>query len=641
MAAASQAAFGDGTRDPFALYDRALAAGMTQQQAAQALSSGVPLEQFEQEIARLESSAANSAARGNLGDPVYSPARTRDTDTASVQRGVEQLAAEQAAALQASRQLTPEQQALEDRYGNDMAWNDPSFQRTAVTAPQITTQDALKFGTTADPAAAALQRQTIDSLIQRANAGPSAGEADALGLSRNAITQLFDRAGRGATADERSNLDLASGAARDLLRLGAEGATSEEEQALADQRRAMDAMFGDYEQGASDVELEAQGTQREAMNELMGVWKGGGATALERARRAQARAESENWLLGQRKADMQDLAERGRSGGGAELAALAQDRQAAASRLSKADLETDAALEERAMQALLSGSGVAGEMLAGEGSIQDRRLQQLTGASGAARGISGTLGGIEDRRTAQITGGGGMAGDVADAYGNIEDRSLSALQGASSGSAALAGNYGNIESRAIQALLGAQSGASDMRAGADAYVGRNADRMLDAATFNADAINRSNADNQAFIQNAYRDMIEQRTRWDAQTRELQTAVARDLLASDVGETQFGFGQGFDTAASDVRNRNNAQTNYNTSTLGAYTGMTPAVVGAAADQSAAGQAGLRTGGQTFQQAGNAVANYFSGGMAGMAGGGGRPSSTTNPTDDQNPYRTTRY
>jgi hypothetical protein len=649
MPVASQAVFGDGTRDPFALYERAIAAGMTQERAGQLLS-GSSLEDFEQEIARLESTSSTAANLGDLGQPVYSPARTRDTDTASVQRGVEQVAAQQAAAQQAaaqqaSRQLTPEQQAIEDRYGNDMAWLDPSFQYEASTVAPITSQDALQYGTTADPAAQAQQQRAIDQLFSRASAGASGDERFAMNELDNSMYRLNALADRGATPEERAALATQSGAANDLLARGRAGATEDERAAIGDQRRAMEALFGDYARGASDVELEAQAGQRRAMQELFGVWEGGGATALERARRAQARAESENWLQGQRKADMQDLAERGMSGSGAELASLQSDRQAAASRLSMADLQTDADLEARAMEALLGGSGVAGELLAGESGIQARRLQQLFGASDAARGVSGTLGDIEGRSTQQLASGGGLAGDVAQGWGGIENRGLQARLGAADAASAYGGIAGDVESRALEALFGAQSGASDMRNASDRYVQQNADRLFDASTFNADAINRASADNKAFMQNAYRDTMADRTRWDMQTRDLQTGVARDLFGSDVQENQYGYGAGYDTAASDVAARNRAQGNYNNAVQSAHSGSAPVIYDAQGQVAQAGTAGLRAGADTAQAVGQFATNYLSGGMAGMGrqpySSGVTGSRVTNPTDEQNPYRNVRY
>lgn len=102
--------------------------------------------------------------------------------------------------------------------------------------------------------------------------------------------------------------------------------------------------------------------QNEALDSIMGIARGGGATAAERARMASARRDQESWLRGQREGDMQDLAERGMAGSGAELLTVGNDRQAAAGRISQADLETEAMLEQRAIDATMAGSQMASGM---------------------------------------------------------------------------------------------------------------------------------------------------------------------------------------------------------------------------------------------------------------------------------------
>jgi hypothetical protein len=102
----------------------------------------------------------------------------------------------------------------------------------------------------------------------------------------------------------------------------------------------------------------AAARQRQAADELFGLYKQGGLGAQERAARAKARAESEDLLRGQREADMQNLAERGMGGSGAELAAMLGGNQAAGQRLSQADLQTSADAERRALDALMGGTNI-------------------------------------------------------------------------------------------------------------------------------------------------------------------------------------------------------------------------------------------------------------------------------------------
>lgn len=109
----------------------------------------------------------------------------------------------------------------------------------------------------------------------------------------------------------------------------------------------------------------ARDRQLRASDELFGLYEQGGRGAEDRAARAQARASSEDWLKGQRDADMQNLAERGMSGSGAELATILGDRQQAASRLSAADLSASASAEQRALDALMGGEKVASDVRKG------------------------------------------------------------------------------------------------------------------------------------------------------------------------------------------------------------------------------------------------------------------------------------
>lgn len=102
----------------------------------------------------------------------------------------------------------------------------------------------------------------------------------------------------------------------------------------------------------------AAARQRQSADELFKLYEQGGLGAQERASRAKARRETEGLLRGQREADMQNLAERGMGGSGAELAAMLGGNQAAGERLSAADLQTSADAEKRAMDALLGGTQI-------------------------------------------------------------------------------------------------------------------------------------------------------------------------------------------------------------------------------------------------------------------------------------------
>lgn len=123
---------------------------------------------------------------------------------------------------------------------------------------------------------------------------------------------------------------------------------------------------------------ESAAAQKRAMDELFGLYEQGGLGAQDRAARAQARAESENWLKGQRDASRQRLASKGQLGSGADVLMELGDSQGAASRLSSADLQASADAERRAMDALLGGADLA----TGMRDSSDRYKQSNTALQG-------------------------------------------------------------------------------------------------------------------------------------------------------------------------------------------------------------------------------------------------------------------
>lgn len=157
------------------------------------------------------------------------------------------------------------------------------------------------------------------------------------------------KAGQGPTADEKRVADLDARFGNDMAWLDP----------MFQQEAAL---LGPAASATSAADPRAIEAQNAALEQLFGIANGGGASALERSRMAKARADQEGWLRGQREADMQDIAERGMGGSGAELVTLGMDRQAAAQRLSQADLDTESMLEQRAMDALMKGGDLAGSM---------------------------------------------------------------------------------------------------------------------------------------------------------------------------------------------------------------------------------------------------------------------------------------
>lgn len=116
--------------------------------------------------------------------------------------------------------------------------------------------------------------------------------------------------------------------------------------------------------------------QMRALEQLFGVAEGGGYSAEERAKRLQSRQEAEGWLRGQREADLQNLAERGMSGSGAELTSLGMANQAAANRMALGDAEAAASGEKRALDAMMAAGDIGGSL-----TTANDRISQLNQAA--------------------------------------------------------------------------------------------------------------------------------------------------------------------------------------------------------------------------------------------------------------------
>ncbi len=270
-----------------------------------------------------------------------------------------------------------------------------------------------------------------------------------------------------------------------------------------------------------------EAAQKRALDELFGLYEKGGLGAQDRAARAQARAESENWLKGQREASRQSMAQRGMLGSGADLLMQLGDSQGAATRLSAADLQTSADAERRALDALLAGGDLGTKMR-----------------------------------------------DQSDAYTTENSRQAGGL-------------------------------LEGMRTASDDYTQKNMDRIGKIASENTN-----------FLRGAYSDMIKQRNEWQNRQLDRQTDIALQRTGQDQGDQVAGYGQGERTAGTDVTSRNNAQSNHNSTTIGAYTGLQPSISNAGANvvgltgapQAHAG--GAFTGG--FNAAANVVSSLYGGG-----------------------------
>ena len=115
-----------------------------------------------------------------------------------------------------------------------------------------------------------------------------------------------------------------------------------------------------FESAAADPAAIA--AQQKALEKLTGIVDEGGLTAVDRARIAEARANEDQYLRGQREATLANLEARGMGGSGTELMAQLAQQQEAGQRLSQANLATEAQAQMRAMQALGMLGGQAGQL---------------------------------------------------------------------------------------------------------------------------------------------------------------------------------------------------------------------------------------------------------------------------------------
>jgi hypothetical protein len=124
---------------------------------------------------------------------------------------------------------------------------------------------------------------------------------------------------------------------------------------------------------------------RGTADELLGVYEQGGLTDVTRAQLEANRRNADQFVRANREAALQDLAERGMAGGGAEVLALQGDRAAAADRMNIQDLEAAAFGQRSALDALES----AGQLQSDIGGVERGLHGEVLGAQahGAEAGL--------------------------------------------------------------------------------------------------------------------------------------------------------------------------------------------------------------------------------------------------------------
>lgn len=155
--------------------------------------------------------------------------------------------------------------------------------------------------------------------------------------------------------------------------------------------------------------------QMAALASLQDVPSQGGMSATDRTRFNQMQSELNRNEGAQRAAIMQDMARRGQSGSGMELAAQLMNQQGSAERASMQGMDIKAQAERRALEAMMQGGQLAG-------SIRGQEYGEKSAAAQAQDAINrfntqnqqGVLGANVDRRNSAQAGNLSSAQRIAD-----------------------------------------------------------------------------------------------------------------------------------------------------------------------------------------------------------------------------------
>jgi hypothetical protein len=492
-----------------------------------------------------------------------------------------------AAAEQKSREdaalsaMSPEQRTQyqtekdrDARFGSDMAWLDPSFQ---YQASQL--GPAAGASAAADPNAIANQNAAMTQAQQFANTDLQFQSP----AQQQALMQQWAQVQGGQGAPQFMGNAQQQQLAQQLL-----GVQAPQFAGDADQRAVLNQALGmSTNTGPGSLAFDNGARQGEQYGNLQGIIAGGGATAIEMADRARQRGDSEAWLRGQREADMADYAERGLTGSGMELQALAADRQSAAGRNSLADLEMAKALEERRLSAINSAGDLAstmrGNTIDEQGLLNNRATSGLSAASSTANSmrdanIREQLG-LNEAARAQISGAADITGQMRTQDYNeksfLDERMTNALQSQSDMANQMRTSQANEQigqRNAQQSALDTFANTSTNARNASFNESESRASATDRTNeLNMAAINKAASENVNFLQNTYNNTQSNRTQTYLGEMGVQADLAKSLLGTDVRENESASDQADRLGQSDANTFNDAKGNYNGAVVGTKLG----------------------------------------------------------------------
>lgn len=142
---------------------------------------------------------------------------------------------------------------------------------------------------------------------------------------------------------------------------------------------AQAALVGASDMNGITLDPSLKKAQMDALTGLQDISEGGGLTASDKAKLAHIASDEMTQQRGQREAILNNAQARGLGGSGLELMAQLQNQQDSATRQSQKDLDVAGMAQDRALQALMQGGQLAGQI----GSQDFSQQAQIAGANDA------------------------------------------------------------------------------------------------------------------------------------------------------------------------------------------------------------------------------------------------------------------
>lgn len=153
------------------------------------------------------------------------------------------------------------------------------------------------------------------------------------------------------------------------------------EQGVLTPEDAQAALAGESDMNGITLDPKLKENQMAALTQLMDIGESGGMTLQDKANLAKISTEEMAQQKGQRDAILQNAQARGVGGSGLELMSQLQNQQSSATRQSQRDLDVAAQAQNRALEALMKGGEMSGQMA-------DQSFNQQAQKAGANDAIS-------------------------------------------------------------------------------------------------------------------------------------------------------------------------------------------------------------------------------------------------------------